>query len=192
MPARTKRSAPAAPTAQLVIGKVRGVIEITPARLEPCIEHATLGSKAQNPAADTWRGEIGVVAEIGEITDGLDEGLCLIELPALHIEARTERHLEEVEVDVLQRALEIGGRISESVEFDLVALLQIERVMQRADIECAPARTADRLLVEREIDAVQRDALRAGPKLALLSQRMALKIVAEKGGGSAVSESCCR
>jgi hypothetical protein len=31
-----------------------------------------------------------------------------------------------------------------------------------------------------------------GPNLALLSQRMALKIVAEKGGGSAVSESCCR
>jgi hypothetical protein len=37
--------------------------------------------------------------------------------------------------------------------------------MQRADIECAPARTADRLLVEREIDAVQRDALRAGSKV---------------------------
>jgi hypothetical protein len=65
----------------------------------------------------------------------------------------------------VHRALEIGGRISESVEFDLVALLQIERIMQRADIECAPARTADRLLVEREIDAVQRDALRAGSKV---------------------------
>jgi hypothetical protein len=29
-----------------------------------------------------------------------------------------------------------------------------------------------------------------GPELALLSQRMALKMVAEKGGGSAVSETC--
>ena len=74
-----------------------------------------------------------------------------------------ERDLEEVEIDIVEVLLEIGGAVSERVELDPVALaLQVPAIMHGADIERAPALAADRLLVEREVDAVQRDALRAG------------------------------
>jgi hypothetical protein len=61
------------------------------------------------------------------------------------------------------------------------------------DVERAPAVAADRLLVEGEVDKPFSVMLCVpGPALALLSQRIAEKIEAEKAGGSAASASCER
>ena len=84
-----------------------------------------------------------------EIADAVDEGARLVPAPALHVEARAERHLEEIEVDIVEVLVEIGGAVDQRVELDAVALaLQVVAVVQRADIERAPARLAGGLVVD--------------------------------------------
>src|SRR5680860_1890809 len=124
-------------------------------------------SPASRPAhARARRGEIGVVAEISEIADGIGIEALLAPAQALQIEAQAERELEEVEVDIVELAIEIRRRVGEEVELDFVALLlHVVGIVQGADVQRAPARLPDRLAVEGEVDAVERDALRAGSEI---------------------------
>ena len=62
-----------------VDGKIVRVLEIALARLDPRVENAAVGGEAQEAQAGAGRGEIGVVAEIGEIADGVDIGARLIQ-----------------------------------------------------------------------------------------------------------------
>jgi hypothetical protein len=109
-----------------------------------------------------------IVAEQYIVADSVDIEAGLIPTDALHIEGRTERGLEEVEVDIGQ--VEIVGVVGEGVELDAVTLvLEIVAIVHRADIDGTPVGSCDRLGIEGEVDAVQSDVLRrrGGIRIAL-------------------------
>ncbi len=181
------------PSRSGVGGEVGRVVEIAHARLDARVEHAPLRGEAQDTDTRAGRAEIIVVAEIGQIADAVDEQAGLVHAPALHVEARAERELEEIEVDVLELLVEIGGRVEQRVEFDAVALaLQVVRIMDGADIERAPPRPADRFIVDGEVDALQRDVLRAGAGIGVALPADGREERGGEGGGSAAIASCCR
>ena len=115
------------------------------------------------------------VAEQNLVADSVNVETALIDADAPQVEGWTERGFEEIEVDVGE--IEIVRVVGQEIELDTVALvLQIVSVVERADVYGAPAATDCESRVKSR-------PFRVMFWVALLSQRMPLKIDPAKAGG---------